>query len=304
MTTNGWVWAVWGAVAGCARFRTCDDVEPLVELPDRLSATGLFADGASGPLADGVEPYAPRWPLWSDGLEKERWALVPSAVDRTNPDDWSFPVGTRLWKAFARNGAAIETRLLAKVGPADRDWVAVAYQWDGDDAYAVPEGVVDASPDGHDIPPAADCFGCHGGTRSRALGVSEVQLAEGPLRDALVGAPPPALPGGAADQAALGYLHANCGHCHHADRPPADGARCYDPENDLDFRLRVGALGRVSDTAVWKTVVGGPIRPGDGDGSEVVDRMSRRTGLFMPPLGTEQVDADGVATVRRWIDGL
>jgi hypothetical protein len=125
----------------------------------------------------------------------------------------------------------------------------------------------------------------------------------------LVTAPPTGrldLNADAGARAALGYLHANCGHCHNQQRPPRSGPRCFDPENKLDFLLRTGELGAVTDTAAYRTAVGDAIKPGDPDGSPVVKRMSSRSRFppGMPPLATELVDDQGVAAVRAWIQGL
>src|SRR5262249_10288622 len=107
------------------------------------------------------------------------------------------------------------------------------------------------------------------------------------------------------DQAALGWLHGNCGHCHNADRPASDGARCYDPRNDLDFRLRVGSLGSVHDTPTWNTAVGTALKPGDPDHSEAIRLASTRKGwIWMPPIGSEKVDDADLATLREWVDQL
>ncbi len=46
------------------------------------------------------------------------------------------------------------------------------------------------------------------------------------------------------------------------------------------------------------------IAAGNSGSSEVIRRMNLRDRGQMPPLGTEQVDAAGVATVRAWIDAL
>ena len=87
------------------------------------------------------------------------------------------------------------------------------------------------------MPSAADCGGCHGGRKSHVLGFSAVQLAKPGLPLALddlvsegrltrAPASLPAIPGNEVERAALGYLHANCGHCHNSARPPrGDGAR-------------------------------------------------------------------------------
>ncbi|HEY2369520.1 MAG TPA: hypothetical protein VGH87_24145, partial [Polyangiaceae bacterium] len=45
--------------------------------PTKLSETGLYSDFASRTLTAGVITYEPRWPLWSDGLEKKRYLLLP-----------------------------------------------------------------------------------------------------------------------------------------------------------------------------------------------------------------------------------
>jgi hypothetical protein len=213
----------------------------------------------------------------------------------------------------------VETRLLAKVGPAPEDWAAMAYVWDesGAEASATPDGKEDALGTPHDVPAASACMGCHGGTASRVLGFSAIQLAssEGELDlDAAIArgmlSQPPAnpvvLPGDAKAQAALGWLHANCSHCHNQRRPPTSGARCYDPQRDFDFTLRLTDLGSVESTAAYRTAVGDVIEAGDPDGSEVVRRAGRRDPSWpsMPPLGTEIVDEAGVEALRAWISAL
>src|SRR4051812_10459345 len=80
--------------AGCQRYWVCDEVEPSRTklLPEHLSETGLYADIATGELALGVAPYTPRFSLWSDGSEKQRWLLLPEGaqIDTSNMDDWAF----------------------------------------------------------------------------------------------------------------------------------------------------------------------------------------------------------------------
>jgi hypothetical protein len=194
------------------------------------------------------------------------------------------------------------------------------YVWnaDGSDAIATPDGATDANGTPHDVPEAGKCVGCHGGRASRVLGFSAIQLSftEGTsdttLRDLVsehVLSVPPAqdfqLPGNETERAALGYMHANCGHCHNSSRPQRVGARCYDPENHLDFWLRVDRLGSVSDTPTYASAVGTVIQPGQPEQSEVMHLVStRRGGLWMPPLGSERVDDEHVALLRAWIAGM
>jgi hypothetical protein len=315
-------------LAGCENiesYRYCPELPPaqLSAVPARLSETGLYADLATDALAPGVLPYRPQFELWSDGASKRRWILLPpgTRIDTSDMDSWQFPVGTRFWKEFARDNIRIETRLLQRTGPGQGDWVTMAYSWNDDnsEAIAVPDGVEDARGTTHDVPAANECMGCHGGRPARVLGFSAIQLSHddpsGQLtldelarRDLLT--MPPAGPlevnADAEARAALGYLHANCGHCHNQQRPPHSGLRCFDPQDKLDFLLRASELGAVNQTAAYRTALGQAIKPGDPGGSDVVKRMNgrRRFPPSMPPLASERIDDHGVALVRAWIQEL
>ena len=65
---------------------------PVPPLPQRLHDTGLYVDGAPGLLvrADNL-PYAPQYPLWTDGARKRRWIHLPpgSWIDASDPDAWA-----------------------------------------------------------------------------------------------------------------------------------------------------------------------------------------------------------------------
>ncbi|WP_437677112.1 hypothetical protein [Sorangium sp. So ce131] len=318
-----WIAAAGALAAGCDDFRQCDAPAPDLQaaLPAALSETGLYADLAARSVASDVVAYEPGFELWSDGAEKRRFLRLPpgARIDTEDQDAWQFPEGTRLWKEFRRDGVLVETRVLAKVGAAPEAWAAVAYVWnaDGTEALAAPEGVKDALGTPHDVPAASDCMGCHGGTESRVLGFSAIQLAASPgevdlgevaARGMLSDPPedPVVLPGDDAARAALGWLHANCSHCHNQRRPERRGARCYDPQHSFDFTLRVGELRSVEATATYRTAVDKWISPGDPDDSEVVQRAGRRDPSWpsMPPLGTEVVDEAGLAALRAWIRDL
>lgn len=309
---------------GCQRYWVCDEADPsrTAELPGRLSETGLYANIATGELAVGVVPYTPRFELWSDGAEKRRWILLPDAqqIDTSNMDEWVFPQGTKVWKQFSVKGARVETRLLEKRGPTDADWRSLAYVWgaDGGDALAAPLGELDSHRTEHDVPAAGECLACHGGRRSFILGFSAVQLAVSASEEELaldvlveqgrLSSPPAAallVPGNAVEVAALGYLHANCSHCHNQARPTHTGARCFDPDTSDDFTLSAAQLDGVAATATYRTVVDHAVKRGDPEGSKLFDLVSSR-GMFrqMPPLATEQVDAAAVANLRQWIEGL
>jgi len=310
--------------AGCKRYWVCDEVDALAGAgpPSRLSETGLYADIAAGKLAPGVTAYTPQFELWSDGAEKRRFILLPDGqqIDSSNPDEWLFPEGTKVWKEFSVAGERIETRLLQKQGPGDSDWISLAYVWaaDGREAFAAPLGEVDSHHTDHDVPAAGECWACHGGRRSFVLGFSAVQLASAAApaeidlsgliqQDRLTNPPDrvPVVPGNSVEVAALGYLHANCSHCHNQTRPEREGARCFNPERKEDFTLAARQLDAVDATPTYRTVVGGAVKRGDPDGSKLYELMAAR-GMFrqMPPLATEHVDRAALANVRQWIEGL
>lgn len=299
------------ACSSSASYRQCAEIKTdrVALLPERLSDTGLFADMGQDVLADDVLPFAPRFPLWTDGAEKRRFVLLPEAavIDTGDMDAWRFPEGTKLWKEFTRDGVRVETRVFEKIGPADDDWVGAAYAWnaEGTDAVLLPAGKANALGTAHDLPSAAQCLGCHGGTASNVLGFSAVQLpwtdddgvslsslvAQGRLSVAPAG--PFDLPGDATKQRALGTLHATCAHCHNQHRPERAGPRCFDPRRDFDLSLRTDELASIEDTPVFKTAVNVVIVAGDPDSSALIKRARGDLEVFqarMPPLGTEALD--------------
>ncbi len=264
---------------------------PLSSLPPALSETGLDHPD--------VHEFAPRFSLWSDGLAKRRWIYLPpgAEIDVSDPDDWVFPAGTRLWKELAADGVRLETRMLIKTGASPGDWRMAAYAWDEHqtEAWLAEDGAEDVLGSGHDVPGAFECLACHGSARDRVLGVSAIQAEDGP-----------ALPGDATARAALGYLHANCGSCHRADSVL---------RIELDLSLSVGALERVETTGAYQTAVGvmpsaadggeALIAPGRPERSSVYLRMAaRETLIAMPPLGTQRPDAAGMDAVAAWISSL
>lgn len=297
-------------------------------LPCVLSQTGLYAADMVT-LAQGVHPYAPRFELWSDGALKKRWIALPpsSKIDTSDMDYWTFPVGTKLWKEFTRDGVRIETRLIEK--QASGSWYTVAYQWRSDqkEADAVPNGVINASGTTHDIPNSDQCLTCHSQIPDKALGFSAIQLAHESLQpadslewnlatlvaDGLLTQPPPAMldvPGTDLDRRFFGYLHANCGHCHN----PKGTANS---QTGLDMWLKVADLsGPVTAVSVYKAILDTDIKwldgehptapkriaPGSLPNSAVYQRFINKGELWtMPPLGTELVDPVAKKLMEDWI---
>jgi len=306
---------------GCQPYRACDPVDEssIDQLPNRLSLTGIYSPERVGTIAADVRPYRPRFELWSDGATKQRWLWLPpgASIDTSDMDSWQFPIGTKLWKEFARDGVRLETRLLQRLSSG---WIGVAYLWEKDasDAIAAPYGAIDVLETSHDVPASNECDGCHGGRKSHVLGFSAVQLAHEPelgslnlddlVRLELVSVPPasaPRVPGNEIEQAALGYLHANCSHCHNATRPSRRGARCFDPEDDVDLSLRAAEASAVSETNTYRTAMDDYIQPGRPNDSRLIELVSQRSRFRqMPPLASETVDTSAVTLLRRWIEGL
>jgi len=284
-------------LVGCAS--DAADVQPTVA-PATLLATGLRELP--------VRPFAPQYPLWSDGAAKRRWIHLPGPIGAP----WELPVGTKLWKEFSVDGAVVETRYMEH---AEAGWLYATYDAGG--------GLVpDAGRRGarHDIPSKTDCVACHGNAASPVLGFTALQLSAD--RDPLAPhADPP--PVGALDltalvaegyvvpqnpapriaaatpeeRAARGYLMANCGGCHRTEGPLAA----------LGMDLHGNAAETTIDRGARFTTATATVRiaPGAPEASVVVARMSSRTPVSqMPPLGTKVVDREAVELVRRWITQL
>lgn len=329
-TGTGGMGGTAGSTGGTGGTGGADVVGP----PAFLSQTGLYAADMET-LAEGVAEFEPRFALWSDGAAKRRWVQLPEGeqIDTSDMDYWRYPVGTKLWKEFTRDGVRVETRLLEK--QPNGGWWMVAYQWreDQSEADAVPEGVEDASGTPHDIPSVQDCEACHTRVPDKVLGFSAIQLAH--ESDGMGGAggaegssvtladleaagwlsePPPSdlsLPGTPTDQAALGYLHANCGNCHNPKSSVSGRV-------NMQLWLTVADLSSVEETPTFQTTVDqaavlpeGPaagthrISPGELAASDVYLRMdSRGEDYSMPALGTELKDDEGLGIVEDWILSL
>ncbi|MDB4960627.1 MAG: hypothetical protein JWP01_626 [Myxococcales bacterium] len=288
---------------------------------------GLCVDVACTMIAPEVLAYDPRWDLYSDGAVKRRWIYLPPGekIDTSLVDWWKFPVGTKLWKEFVRDGVRVETRYLEKTGVGDEDWTFITYAWSPDQttATAVPLGQQNVNGTQHDIPPAETCRKCHANTRSYVLGFSAFQLDyDAPagnvdLDDAIargwLSSPPSGssphypVPGNAQQQAALGYLHANCGHCHNSKSQLV---------NRPSFRIESGFCDTLANTKTYRTAVnvagqtpfdGATIiaKPGDPARSIIITRMlSTNPNKRMPWLGGELADPAGLTLLRGWITNL
>jgi hypothetical protein len=303
------------ALAGCSDGSSTPDAMVLpTELPMLLSQTGLYKDIDTKEVAPDLREFTPHYRLWSDGAVKTRWIRLPSGavIDNSDNDRWLFPVGTAWFKEFVRDGKRVETRLIWRVadtGDRERDTLFGAYIWNDTetDAIFTPDGAMNVRGTEHDVPSADACWKCHIGEPGRTLGFSAVQL--GTVDDLPLSAPPPAGTTYTAPNDALGYLHANCGHCHNrygsawvsSTMELRLGVDDHDPAMAPAVRTTVGvALQQWVNHGYTTRVVAG-----DPDASALLYRMTQRTtGTQMPPIATELVDDAGVTTIRDWITNL
>jgi hypothetical protein len=296
---------------------------PLVEYPEsdagdvrKLSEFGLYRDIVSKELAPDLIEYEPRYALWSDGAHKRRWLLLPEGtnIETSDPDHWLFPEGTVLFKEFAdEQGKRLETRMLARTGPASSDVFLGSFVWleDESDAVYAPHGENDVRGTEHDVPTQDNCATCHRGEPGRVLGFSAVQRPRVMNASFVVPGVSYDIPGDPRARAALGYLHANCAHCHNDDGTARR-------DTALVMRLSVHDL-TPGQTTIERNLVGvmtdhfsadtGPtglrVSPGDPAASVILQRMRvRQKTKQMPVLGTEKVDETGVETIESWVASL
>jgi hypothetical protein len=208
-------------------------------------------------------------------------------------------------------------------------WFFASYAWNQtQDATteATPLGMMNANGTGHDIPSRQQCRRCHENTPGRVLGFQALSLdfqgdpgdldlddlvalgalTTNPPSAGTVGAPHYPLPGTAVDQAAYGYMHANCGGCHN----PTSAIFA---TTTLELRMDVTKLAsvnvmpaRITTLNVNGTVGGltGPIvKPNDVAGSVIITRTTATTSPpRMPEIGTEMVDPAGQTALTNWIN--
>lgn len=307
------------------------DAPPDPNMPRTLAETGLCIDAGCTQIAAGIYPYAPQFELYSDTATKKRWIYLPPStqIDTSDMDHWKFPVGTKLWKEFARGGTRVETRIVWRIGSGDTnaDWFYAAYVWNATQnaTHWAEFGETDANGTLHNVPSKFECRACHDNLKpSRVLGVGAIQLdfdgASGELDLAdlvgmnLLSNPPtantPYFPfdstSAATVKPALGYMHANCSHCHNPS------SSVFMNNTPINLRLTSGTVGTTSTTGAYTTVVDVTtpntinghntlVAKGSPSTSVVMDRFEATGGIRMPAAGTEDMDTTGRTILYDWI---
>jgi mono/diheme cytochrome c family protein len=172
-------------------------------LPPLLSMTGIFSNTPGMTPVNGLIPYAPNTPLWSDNASKTRYFAVPNDGGVITPDEqisfattnsWTFPAGTVFVKNFfltvneTNSGVPLrrlETRLLVR--DINGQVYGVTYKWRADNSEAdllpdsLSENILITNAAGVRTqtwyyPSRADCLTCHTPVANYVLGVNTRQL--------------------------------------------------------------------------------------------------------------------------------
>jgi len=312
------------------------------DYPSTLSETGLFADLTDLSPSPGVLPYTPNLRFWSDFADKRRWFVLPDAVSQmtwSREGAWSYPDGMIWVKHFdletergnPASSQRIETRVLVKNAAGS---YGVSYRWNEaqTEATLVPDAgedlainvVEDGVPRVQDyrIPGRAECSACHTPHAGHALsfntrqlnlmgvmnGFSGNQIELLQAAGYLANQPEPVntLPRHvrpdetefSLEARVRSYLAVNCMNCHVAGSA-APNSWDASPELTLaETGLINGLPERNGDDPLNLLIV-----PGDTTHSIVLNRMAASNGFSrMPPLGSNELDAEGIALITEWIN--
>lgn len=284
-----------------------------------LSQSGIYSDFAKREYdTQRLIEFTPNYKLWSDGAKKRRFLFLPKGtqINTKSMKEWAFPPHTMFVKEFkSPSGKYLEHRITIVLGHGKV--FLGTYVWNQAQTDAVLDSTGPYLEDRKwDTPSQTECHSCHDGAKSRVLGLSAIQVTATFLKQlAATGRlsnPPKStsgfpVPGTTEERRALGYLHANCGHCHNLKEGMVAGI-------GLDFNVAPGAKS-VEDTGTYRTAVrvkrgwgeysGKPferlVSPGNPDASAIPYRMGAVGKHRMPEIGSDVVDPDGVATITAWI---
>ncbi len=307
-----------------------------------LSCETLYSNILTKTIAPANEPYKPSREFWSDGAVKSRWVSLPAGtkIDATDPDEWVYPVGTKLFKEFVVEGKRIETRLYWKDTMA---WKHASYRWNADETEATKSDSNELVPvpgkRDYEIPNSGQCDECHMGHKEPVLGfemvglglpgatgVTLAQLATSARIDPVPPSTTFEIPDDGTGKMgdALGWMHANCGACHTRN---TGGQASF---TGMYLRLKVAEVSTAADPAGLDAVTtsvcvaassgrtndaGAPfkrIAPMDPSTSLTSYFSGVRTPVGtapgpnnqMPPLITHTVDEMGHAQLDAWITAI
>jgi uncharacterized repeat protein (TIGR03806 family) len=284
-------------------------------------------------------PYDVNMPLWSSGLSKKRWVMIPNdgvpntageQITYSENQAWQFPVGTVFVKHFARpdNDAPLETRIFVH---GNDGWGGVTYKWrpGGTEADLIEDGLTEPlTLNGETFdylyPSRNQCNQCHQAGTGPVLGFRTRQLNRSLAYSG----------GVTANQieafSAAGFIPRNLkaadlasvitsGDIRDPDLSDEKYVRSYLDSNcshchQPDGSSRAFFDARFTTPLTNQSLVCGPlieglglaapavIKPGSLDNSVLFQRMSAHgSGIVMPPIARGPVDYASVARVANWI---
>lgn len=321
------------------RLKRADEFSP----PRRLSDTGLFSSLTKLSPNSDFTPYDVNAPLWSDGMQKQRWIRLPygKRIDNEN-ESWRFPPGTVFIKHFEMpvtgpnsTPKKLETRIL--VTKEDGNVIGCSYLWseDGSDAILLEERTTLTLPRPYGdrtfdyvLPGVNDCVTCHN-RENPVLGFNAEQLNRFPKGfvaqnqlTSLSEAGFLAVPfekrdlvkadrlrslddeNASLEERARSYLHANCSFCHFPNAMQ---------RVDIDLRAfaapgletLVDIKARLHYQEIDGEKVGWVIRSGSPNQSAIFRRMQTDDReVSMPYAGRTLVDQQALAVIEAWIQSL
>ncbi|MGI9328573.1 MAG: PQQ-dependent sugar dehydrogenase [Pseudomonadales bacterium] len=302
---------------------------PVDNVAELLTDTGCFDPNNPSEPTEGLIPYQPSAPFWSDGAEKQRWLALPNGTE-IDPSAaiWSFPEGTVLAKHFELNGTLLETRLFMR--HPDGAWAGYSYRWN--DTQTQAQRVRDG--ENRDLggqtwryPSEVECLVCHTQVSGFALGLETAQLNRDflypgsnisdnqlevfnhiglftqNLPEPVANLPSlvsPSNAGAGLEDRARAYLHSNCAQCHQPGGPTG-------VDLDLRFDTTLAEMG-VCDVPPQAGSLGiGNARllaPGDPGRSILIQRSDRLDADRMPPLAFNEIDSTGVQLLSDWVSSV
>jgi uncharacterized repeat protein (TIGR03806 family) len=309
-------------------------------LPPTLDATGAFANLTTLATAPGIVPYDVNVPLWSDNAIKSRWFSVPNTnltITFNRESNWMFPTGTVWIKHFElelTNGIPssrqrLETRLLIKNATGI---YGVTYRWGNsktnatlvpdegmDEAFLINDGGTLRTQIWH-YPSRQECVTCHTPVAGYSLGVNTPQLNRDFNYNGTITNQIAALSQAgyfntnvtgihtlralahmtntsvSLEYRVRSYLAANCVQCH---QPNGSAQSLWDAR----ITTPTSAAGIINGPLVDDQ--GDPnnrvVVPGSVANSVLLNRVSTRGGLQMPPLASMLVDTQAVTIITDWV---
>ena len=312
------------------------------QYPPLLSQTGVFTNLPDLTPAPFMIPFDVNMPLWSAGMHKQRWVIIPNdgvantAAERITYSEtgaWQLPVGSVFVKHFARpdNDAPLETRLLVR---GTDGWGGVTYKWraDGSEADLLETGAeetltVNGQTFDYLYPSRAQCNMCHTPAAGPVLGFRTRQLNRnfsypggGTANQieslSVAGFIDPALTVDDLSNVLTSASHDEPSvadetwvrsyfdsNCSHCHQPGGSSRAHFDARLTTPLPNQAIVCGPIIDG------LGAPapavVKPGSLENSVLIQRMNTTDECCsMPPLAKGIVDDEAVARVADWILGM